>query len=237
MRINYLAGITALLTALPSVSWAMDADDHDPQAFHAMQLEMDAGATRHGVLYSWDLDGWIGGDVHKLWLRSEGEKLEGESTEQAEFWAMYSHNISTFWDAQAGIRHDTQPDATTYFVAGFNGLAPYSFETEAHLFLSEDGDVTARLKQEKDFLITQKLISQPYAEFHFSAQDVPELELGTGITNGEIGIQSRYEVTRKFAPYIDLRYDFKVGETASIAQDNGESRDEAIASVGLRLMF
>lgn len=209
---------------------------HSSQLFHAFRVETDYGAGTEGPVASWDFDGWIGGDYNKLWLKSEGERSDGE-TEQAEFWAMYSRNISTFWDLQAGIRHDTQPQSTTYFVLGTEGLAPYFFETEAHLFLSEDGDLSARVRQENDFLITQRLILQPYAEVELSAQDVPEKDIGAGFTQGEIGLQTRYEISRKFAPYVDFRYERKFGETSSIAKDEGEDNDDFIAAVGLRFMF
>ena len=138
---------------------------------------------------------------------------------------------------QAGLRHDTQPQSTSYAVFGVEGLAPYFFETEAHLFVSDEGDVSARLREENDFLVTQRLILQPYAEVNLFAQDVPEQEIGAGIADGEIGLQTRYEFTRKFAPYIDVRYERKFGETSSIAKSNGEDNDDFIASLGLRLMF
>ena len=97
--------------------------------FHAFTLETDYGAGEHGSVTSWDLDGWIGGDYHKLAVKSEGEITESE-TEAAEFWGMYSRNIATFWDAQFGLRHDTQPESTSYAVLGVEGLAPQFFETE-----------------------------------------------------------------------------------------------------------
>jgi copper resistance protein B len=206
------------------------------QLFHAFRLETDYGAGTEGPVASWGFDGWIGGDYNKLALKIEGEHGEGK-LEQAEFWALYSRNVATFWDLQAGIRHDTQPQSTTYFVFGTEGLAPYFFETEAHLFLSEDGDLSARISQENDFLITQRLILQPYAEIELSAQDIPEKSIGAGLTHGEIGLQTRYEITRKFAPYVDFRYERKFGETSSIAKDEGEDNDDFIAAVGLRLMF
>jgi copper resistance protein B len=149
----------------------------------------------------------------------------------------YSRNVDTFWDVQAGIRHDFQPTSTTYAVVGVNGLAPYFFETEAHLFVSDEGDVSARLRGERGLLLTQKLILQPYAEINLYAQDVPENDIGAGFSSGEIGLQTRYEFTRKFAPYVDVRYSRKFGETSSIAKGNGEDNDEFIGSVGLRLMF
>ena len=120
---------------------------------------------------------------------------------------------------------------------GVNGLAPYFFETEAHLFISDEGDVSARLRREHDLLITQRLILQSYVEVNLFAQDVPEQDIGAGLTDAEIGLQTRYEFTRKFAPYVDVRYERKFGETSSIAKNNGDDNDDFIAALGLRLMF
>tara|TARA_R100001143_G_C3304895_1_gene107368 strand:+ start:47 stop:775 length:729 start_codon:yes stop_codon:yes gene_type:complete len=223
--------------ALAQEHHANPADhQHGSETYHMFRLETDYGGGQHGPVASWDLDGWIGTDENKLWLKSEGENSDG-TLEQAEFWALYSRNVATFWDLQAGLRHDTQPQSTSYAVFGVEGLAPYFFETEAHLFVSDEGDVSARLREENDFLVTQRLILQPYAEVNLFAQDVPEQEIGAGIADGEIGLQTRYEFTRKFAPYIDVRYERKFGETSSIAKSNGEDNDDFIASLGLRLMF
>lgn len=227
----FAASLLALILSRPVL--AMDGmDEHGPQIFHAFRLETDYGGGQHGPA-SWDFRGWVGGDINKLCLRSEGENTGGK-TERAEFWALYSRNISTFWDAQAGIRYDAHPRSTSYLMLGFNGLAPYFFETEAHLFISDKGDVSARMREENDFLITQRLILQPYAEVNLFAQDVPEQDVGAGLSNGELGLQTRYEVTRKFAPYVDFRYERKFGETSSIARSNGEDSGAFIGAAGLR---
>lgn len=241
MRIKLFSAAFLLLT-FSATAYAQDAathpadHQHGSEIWHMFRLETDYGGGEHGPVASWDLNGWIGTDENKLWLKSEGENEDG-TTEQAEFWALYSRNVHDFWDVQAGIRHDTQPVSTSYLVLGFEGLAPYFFETEAHLFVSDEGDVSARLRQENDFLITQRLILQPYAEINLFAQDVPEQEVGAGITHGEIGLQTRYEFTRKFAPYVDLRYERKFGETSSIAKNHGEDNDNFITAAGVRFMF
>jgi copper resistance protein B len=96
----------AALLAVPLVAHAADmshdmATEHGGQAFHMLRLETDYGAGPHGGIGTWDLDGWAGTDENKLWLKSEGEQTN-HKLEDAEVWAMYSRNVSTFWDAQAG---------------------------------------------------------------------------------------------------------------------------------------
>lgn len=212
------------------------AEEHGSGIFHMFRSETDFGGGPNGTVTSWDIKGWVGGDDNKLWLKAEGEHADNK-VQDAELWALYSRNIATFWDAQAGIRQDVKPRATTYAVLGFNGLAPYYFETEAHLFISDRGDVSARLREENDFLLTQRLVLQPYVEANIFFQDVPELETGAGLADGKVGLQTRYEITRKFAPYVDLHYDRKFGKTATIAKSDDENVGEFVAAIGLRLMF
>jgi copper resistance protein B len=234
-----MASCLTLSLAMPALAEDMAHDmqkEHGGQIFHMFRLETDTGVNRGESISSWDLDGWIGSDEDKLWLKSDGEHSEGQ-LEEAEVWALYSRNIDTFWDVQAGIRYDFEPESTAYLTLGFEGLAPYYFDTEAHLFVSEHGDVTARLRREGDILFTQKLILQHYFEVNLSAQDVPEQDIGAGLSDGKIGLQTRYEFTRKFAPYIDVHYGRKFGETASIAKNDGEDKDELVGAIGLRLMF
>lgn len=214
---------------------AQHAHEH-PSFFHAFTFEGDLGEGEHDPVSTWDLDGWLGSDFNKLWLKSEGEVTDSD-VETAETWALYSRNISEFWDAQAGVRYDFEPVSQTYLTFGFQGLAKYFFETEAHLFISNEGDISARLRQENDLLLTQQLIMQPYAEINIFAQDVDKQDIGAGFAASEFGIQTRYELSRKFAPYIDLRYERSFGETGRIAVQDGGHREDFIASLGMRIMF
>jgi copper resistance protein B len=241
MHIKFITIATFLSLSYANLAWAADHIDEQlgeksSQIFHMFRLEINSGVGQNDRISSWDFGGWIGGDINKLWLKSEGEVVDGK-TESAEFWALYSRNIDTFWDAEIGIRQETQADSTTYLVAGLSGLAKYFFQTEMRLFISDEGDVSTRIRQENDFLLTQRLILQPYLVANLYAQDVANQEVGSGLANGEIGLQTRYEITRKFAPYMDMRYERKFGETSSIAKNKGERNDDFIVSLGLRLMF
>lgn len=214
----------------------LHAHEHNT-VFHAITVDMGAGENRDNeAVANWDLDGWVGGDTHKLWLKSEGDVVD-QAVEQSELWAMYSRNVDAFWDAQIGVRHDDMPSAMTYAVLGVTGLAPYHFETQAHVFVSENGDVSFRLREENDFLFTQQLILQPYIELNAFAQDVHEREVGAGVSDIRAGLQLRYEITRKFAPYVQFEYSRLFGDTADIAQAHGDDRNDSAITAGIKLLF
>jgi copper resistance protein B len=213
--------------------------DH-PQIFHSFTAEADIGEARDGAARGWDLDGWVGGDVNRLWLKSE-KKDFGKYERKSEIQALYGRNVRQFWDVQFGARHDFKTDfsdqSVDYLTLGLEGLAPYFFESDAHIFVSDQGNFSARLKQEIDIFITQKLITQPYFEADFFAQNIPELNVRSGLAEFEFGTITRYEISRKFAPYLALRCHKKTFGTASLARQTGEKTDNFIAAIGVRVRF
>src|SRR5690606_23672099 len=105
---------------------------------------------------------------------------------------LWSHAIGPWFDFQAGVRLDAEPETRGHFVLGLQGLAPYWIEVDAAAFVSDKGDVTARAKAEHDVRITRGLILQPRAELNFSLQDSPRRHLGSGLTTAELGLRLRY---------------------------------------------
>jgi copper resistance protein B len=232
--------ILVIFLLLLQPAFASYGDEHSSQIFHAFTLEGDIGEARDGRARNIDLSGWIGGDYNRLWLNAE-KKSYGNYEEKSEVQAFYSRNIDQFWDAQIGASHDFSTDFTSqnvnYFVVGIEGLAPQSFETKAHFYVSDQGNYSAKFKQEVDILIAQRLIAQPYFETEVFFNNAEKLEVKRGISDFEIGLNTRYEITRKFAPYISLRYHTKTFGTANFTKKTGERVDNFIASLGLRLRF
>ena len=187
--------------------------------------------------YLWDAQAWYGGDLSRFVLKSEGEGEFGASVEDAEVQALFSRAIGPFFDLQAGARLDIEPETRGHFVLGVQGLAPYMFHVDGALFLSDRGDVTARVEAEYDQKITQRLILQPRIEIEASAQDIPEREIAAGITKIEPGLRLRYEFLREFAPYVGVEYEAKTFGTADLARANGEDPDAVKLLVGLRAWF
>ncbi len=187
--------------------------------------------------YLWDGQGYYGGDIDKFWFKTEGEGNFGEKIESAEVQALWSHAIAPFFDLQAGVRQDFAPRDRTYAVVGIQGLAPYLFEIDAAAFLSDRGDVTARIEAEYDQRINQRLIFQPRAELNLAAQDVPELGIGAGIDTAELGIRLRYEFVREFAPYVGVEQEWKIGQSARYARVAGEDSSVTNYVIGIRFWF
>mgnify|MGYP001822814664 CR=1 FL=1 len=200
-----------------------------------LEARVSAGGGEDG--YLWDAQAFYGGDINRLVIKTEGEGELGGTVEDAELQALYSRAIGPFFDLQAGVRFDVEPDARSHLVVGVQGLSPYMFHVDGAMFLSDRGDLTARLEGEYDQRITQRLIIQPRMEVEFAGQDIPEREIGAGITKIEPGVRLRYEFVREFAPYIGIEYEAKVGETADIARSAGEDPTGLKLVIGLRAWF
>lgn len=188
--------------------------------------------------YVWKAEGWYGGDYNRIWIKTEGEGGFGDGVESAEVQALYSRAIDPWFNFQAGIRYDVRPKpARAHLVIGIQGLAPYWFEVNGAAFLSEKGDLTARLEAEYDQRITNRLILQPRVELELAGQDIPELGIASGVSSVEAGLRLRYEVAREFAPYVGASWERKQGGTARFARARGDDTGGLNFVVGVRAWF
>jgi copper resistance protein B len=188
--------------------------------------------------YEWEVEGWTGGDTDRLAFKSKGSGGFGGRPEKIELQAGWLHAIDPWFNIRAGVRQDLQPRPNrTQAVLAIEGLAPYWFEVEGEVFLSQKGEVTARAEASYDQRITQMLILQPQMELNVSAQDVPELEIGAGFTSIETGLRLRYEFVREFAPYVGVSWERKLGRTARYARDEGEDVGGVRFVAGVRFWF
>ncbi|MCE7796277.1 copper resistance protein B [Sphingobium sufflavum] len=200
------------------------------------RLEWRPGPGADG--HAWEAEGWVGGDIDRFAFKTEGEGVIGGKVEQAEVQALWSRALDPWFNLQAGVRQDLAPEPRrTHAVVGIEGLAPYWFELEGQVFLSNKGEVTARAEASYDQRITQSLILQPAAELNISAQDVPELEMGPGFTSVELGMRLRYEIMREFAPYVGVHWERKLGRTADYARAEGENPGSLRFVAGVRFWF
>ena len=200
---------------------------------------LEAGFGDDGETWLWDVQGWTGGDINRFWWKSEGEGDFDGGLEDAELQALYSRALTPFWDLQAGVRQDFRPDGedATHLVLGLQGLAPHWWEIDAAAFLSTEGDLTARIEAEYDQRITRRLILQPRLEIDASASDIPELEIGSGVSSVEAGLRLRYEFRKEFAPYFGVEWSRALGGAADYIEARGGEADDTRFVVGLKAWF
>ncbi|HZV84749.1 MAG TPA: copper resistance protein B [Brevundimonas sp.] len=214
-------------------------ENGDVRATAVIIDRLEAGFDDDAEAWLWDLQGWSGGDINRFWWKSEGEGDFDEGLEEAEIQALYGRAVTPFWDVQAGVRQDFRPDGedTSHLVLGLQGVAPHWWEIDAAAFLSNEGDLTARVEAEYDQRITQRLILQPRLEIDASASDIPELEIGSGLSSVEAGLRLRYEIRKEFAPYVGVEWSRSFGGTADYIEARGGEADDIRFVVGLKAWF
>ncbi|MDN4571717.1 copper resistance protein B [Pandoraea sp. XJJ-1] len=193
--------------------------------------------SQGGNVLNWNGSGWIGGDIDRLWLRTEGKRAGGKLGD-AEVQALWGHSISPWWDVVAGVRHNFKPGTSqTWGALGIQGLALYNFEAQATAFVGQRGQTAVRLEGTYDFLITNRLILQPSLEVNMYGKNDAAREQGAGVANSSLGLRLRYEVDRQLAPYIGVTWERSYGNTARILEQEGGRRNEVLFLAGVRAWF
>ncbi len=188
--------------------------------------------------YAWSGEVWTGDDYDRFVLASQGEGAFGEAPERAELHAKWRHAIGPYFNLEMGVRQDFRPDPErTYALIGVEGHTPYWIELEAQMFVSNKGDVHARLEASHDWRLTQNLILQPDVELNVALQDVPELNVAGGLERLEMGARLRYEFVPEFAPYVGVHWEQTLGGTADLARLGGEDTSSFAFVFGIRTWF
>ena len=186
---------------------------------------------------AWEVNGWYGGDIHRLRVRSEGERAGGR-THDADVELLYGRAISPWWELVGGVRQDFAPGAAqTRAAIGVQGLAPYKFEVSATAYLGGGSGAALRLEGEYTLLLSQRWILQPRVEAGLSADEDVRRGEGGGLDSISAGLRLRYEVTRRFAPYVGWEHERRFGNAADIARAAGERPRDSRFVAGVRFWF
>ncbi|MDA0821690.1 MAG: copper resistance protein B [Proteobacteria bacterium] len=257
MRVLTIAMFGAALSC-PNLVAAQFAPDrhHDPTELSVGHAAMMEGADERPRYFAqgdrfeyrsnegdaaifWDGQAWVGGDLQKLWIKTEGDfSADGARFDDAELQALYSYAIAPFWDAQIGVRHDIKPDPSRSFATiSLQGIAPYWFELDSALFVSNKADVSVRFEAEYDLRLTQRVLLQPRIELNISFSDDKEIGLGSGFSSASAELRLRYEISRQFAPYLGISWQRDAGDTADFTRRANGDVDRFSLVAGLRFWF
>ena len=91
------------------------------------------------------------------------------------------------------------------------------------------------LDAENDLYLTQRLVLTLEGEVDWLLTADDELDLAAGIASLELGLRTRYEIRRKFAPYVDLTWVREKDLRTPLP--GGIELDGLRIGAGLRLMY
>ena len=193
--------------------------------------------------FRWDGEVWAGTDTNRLWLKSEGFVQNG-LVRDGDHELLYARPISTYFDFQAGVRYDLDSAASRGWAAvGIEGLAPYFFQFSATLYASDAGHFAGKVVLSYEELLTQRLIMEPLIELNAYTRADPARNVASGLSDLDAGLRVRYEISRKFAPYLGVVYERAYGPNMpygpgfpGVAAEAGRASDWRFA-LGIRAWF
>jgi copper resistance protein B len=208
--------------------------DDEHVFYHAMLSQLEGRFGRDNN-FRWEGEGWAGTDMNRVLLRSEGTVSSGK-VEDGQQEIFYSRPISTYFNALVGTRYDLDSGPGRGWAAlGVEGLAPLFFHVAATGYMSDTGHYAAKLEGSYDLLLTQTLILQPQIEMNLYSKADPSRMVGSGLSDIDTGLRLRYEISRKFAPYLAVTYENKFGQTAGFARSNSDPTSKLRFTFGVRV--
>jgi copper resistance protein B len=241
------AAALALGAGLPAAAQTQGADPNSAAPFgypiddqrtflHGMLNELE-GRLGGDDSFRWEGEGWAGGDFNRVWFKSEGEITNGK-VEDGQQELFYSRPVSTYFDLQAGARYDLDSRAGRGWGAlGIEGFTPYYFTVSATAYASDTGHYAAKLEASNEIRFTQRLILQPQLELNLYTRDDPARRTGAGLSDLDTGLRLRYEISRKFAPYVGLTYERRFARSADFARADGDRTGDLRFTAGVRSWF
>jgi len=201
------------------------------------QLE---GRIGDGQYLRWDAQGWIGNDYNKLWLKSEGRYNPGNRgrMEDGDHELLYDRPINEYFDVQAGVRVDLDSARTrTWAALGIQGLSVGFWNVEATIYASDNSHYALRTNASYDLYLTQRLVLQPQFETNWYTKIDRARTNGAGLSDIDMGLRLRYDITRKFSPYMGVAYQRYTGGTSGLRREGGAKINDTRFLVGLRAWF
>jgi copper resistance protein B len=232
-----VAPVKAEMSMAPTAAAPFGAPVDDQHVFYHFQFDQLEGRFGKDASFKWEGEGWAGTDMNRVVLKTQGELSKGV-LEDGDQELLYARPISTYFNLQGGLRYDLDSAPGRGWAAfGIEGLAPQFFHVSATGYISDQGHLAGKLEGSYDLLLTQTLILQPQIELNLYSKSDPSRGIGSGLADLDTGLRLRYEVSRKFAPYIAMTYENKFGGTANFARVAGEQTSAIRFSVGLRTWF
>lgn len=213
------------------------ADDRTYEHFIFNQLE---GRVGDGTYFRFDGQGWYGDDYNKLWFKAEGrynaDNMGKESDGDTEL--LYDRAVTRYFDLQGGVRYDANSTpGRTWAAFGFQGLAIGFWNIEVTGYASDSGHYALKTNASYDLYLTQRIVLQPQFETNSYSKGERTSGIGSGFSDLDAGLRLRYDISRKFSPYIGVTYQRFFMGTEALRRQQGLSSGDLRFTGGLRVWY
>ncbi len=198
------------------------------------------GRVGNGNYLRWDGQAWAGTDYNRIWLKSEGRYNVNERsrTSDGDHELLYDRPFSRYFDVQAGVRYDLDSGTgRTWAALGIQGLAIDFWNLEVTAYASNQGHYALKTNASYDLYVTQRLVLQPQFETNWYTKENRGRGVDAGLSDIDMGLRMRYEITRKFAPYVGVAYQRFFGGTEGLVREQGGRVNDVRFLFGIRLFY
>lgn len=175
---------------------------------------------------------WYGSDSQRLRLTWDIEHNQQDSHQDVSLG--WQKPLDGFWNYELGVAYQTEQ---TWLKVNLNGLIPYRFEVESNLLLNEKGHSLLSFEGHYDLRLTQHWVLQPSIKANVASHSNIDQLQGKGLTELKTGLRLRYELTRRFAPYLGIQQHDFLTKTADLRSQQGLTNHKTTWLAGVRWWF
>lgn len=175
---------------------------------------------------------WYGSDSQRLRLTWDIEHNQQDSHQDISL--AWQKPLNSFWNYEWGVAYQAEQ---TWLKVNINGLMPYKFEVDGSLLLDEQGHSMLILEGDYDLRFTQRLVLQPSLKTTLNGKEHAQHQQGSGLAELQTGLRLRYDLTRRFAPYLGVQQHDFFGKTADLRAQQGQTNHETTWLAGVRWWF
>lgn len=182
--------------------------------------------------------GMYGGDYNKLKLYTENAEIEKGKVTDADIDIFYWRLISQFWAIEGGVNYTYRPARNPYFQPGIgiDGLMPYFIDTEFRLY-EHDGSVKFDPELSRDTQITNNFFIRTSIESIFATKTVSSAAIGSGLNEMQYTVRPFYRIRPGMNVFLQYQYTKDYGQLRQYDQQQNESPNQNLYTLGLTLLF
>jgi len=175
---------------------------------------------------------WYGTDSQRLRLTWDIEHNVQDAHQNLSI--TWQKPLDSFWNYELGLAFE---DEQTWLKVNLNGLLPYKFEFDTSLLVNDQAHSLFLLEGDYDLRLTQRWVLQPSVKTRLYSHTDAANQQGIGFAELKTGLRLRYEMTRRFAPYLGIQQQNFLGKTSELRTQQGLTNHETTWLAGVRWWF